>query len=411
MPDLVHSSRFIRQRRFLLVLPLLVLPFLLLIFWALGGGKSAAGMSATAKRPHGLNLRLPAAQFRRAPKSDKLSLYEELQKDSMKLISEMKKDPYYLPPHAVSPVPPTGKEPRGGAETNDPIYTDSNAAKVLAKLAQLKAVIGKSGADPRLEHPASPLPNRESGWIGVAQPLGPTSKSDPELNQLESMLDKILAIQQSGTKDSLLAAPIPEYRDNHAVSSEPISETISCLDPDPGQSLRQVKSFFGLADTKLDSLTRTPAIRASIAEDQTLVSGGTVKLRLDQGLVIDGIPIPEGHYIYGVARLNQERLQIRIPGLRSGNYLLPVAWEVFDLDGMPGIFIPGSMSRDAGKESASQAIGSLGLLNLDPSLGAQAAGAGIEAVRSLLSKKIRLIRVRVEAGYRVLLSEERNRNR
>ena len=37
-----HSAKFLRQRKMLLVLPLMVIPFITMAFWALGGGKVTA---------------------------------------------------------------------------------------------------------------------------------------------------------------------------------------------------------------------------------------------------------------------------------------------------------------------------------------------------------------------------------
>ncbi|HEY1007581.1 MAG TPA: hypothetical protein VGD92_10375, partial [Sphingobacteriaceae bacterium] len=63
-----------RQRKFLMVLPLLVLPFLTMAFWALGGGK---GSEKNVSGPQqGLDTRLPEASFRPDEKEDKFSVYE-----------------------------------------------------------------------------------------------------------------------------------------------------------------------------------------------------------------------------------------------------------------------------------------------------------------------------------------------
>ena len=75
------------------------------------------------------------------------------------------------------------------------------------------------------------------------------------------------------------------------------------------------------------------------------------------------------------------------------------------MDGLEGIYVPGSISRDAGKQSTDQAISTIGMGPPDPSIGAQAASAGIQAAKTLLSKKIKLVRVTVNAGYHVLLKD------
>ena len=100
-----------------------------------------------------------------------------------------------------------------------------------------------------------------------------------------------------------------------------------------------------------------------------------------------------------------ERLKVVVNSIRYENNILPVSLDVYDLDGMAGIYIPGGISRDVSKESANEAISSIGLNNLDPSLGAQAANAGIQTAKALLSKKVKLIQVTIKAGYKVLLKD------
>jgi hypothetical protein len=51
----------------------------------------------------------------------------------------------------------------------------------------------------------------------------------------------------------------------------------------------------------------------------------------------------------------------------------------------------------------------IGLASLDPSWQAQAAGAGIEAAKTLVSRKVKLVKVTVKAGYQVLLRDEKQK--
>ncbi len=46
--------------------------------------------------------------------------------------------------------------------------------------------------------------------------------------------------------------------------------------------------------------------------------------------------------------------------------------------------------------------------SLDPSLSMQAANAGISAAKNLLSKKIKLVKVTVKAGYKIWLKAINN---
>lgn len=88
---------------------------------------------------------------------------------------------------------------------------------------------------------------------------------------------------------------------------------------------------------------------------------------------------------------------------------VPVALSVYDMDGMAGIYIPGAITRDVAKQSTDNALQSVALNSLDPSIGAQAASAGIETAKTLISKKVKLVRVTVKAGYQILLKDNNNK--
>jgi conjugative transposon TraM protein len=147
-------------------------------------------------------------------------------------------------------------------------------------------------------------------------------------------------------------------------------------------------------------------VSASIPETQTLVNGSILKLCLTDDIYIGGVLVPKGSFVYGAVRLNGERLLVSIESIRQDNNILPVALSVYDLDGMAGIYIPGAVTRDVAKQSGDQTIQSIGLASLDPSLGAQAASAGIQAAKSLIGKKIKLVKVTVKAGYKLLLKND-----
>jgi conjugative transposon TraM protein len=133
-----------------------------------------------------------------------------------------------------------------------------------------------------------------------------------------------------------------------------------------------------------------------------------VKFRLVPAIYINGKLVPEGSFVYGIAALDGERLKIEINSIRSATNLFNVKLEVFDMDGLPGIHIPGSINRDAVKQSADNSLSLLELSSVDPSLKAQATTAGVSAVKGLFSKKIKLVRVMVKAGYKILLKDKNN---
>jgi conjugative transposon TraM protein len=209
-------------------------------------------------------------------------------------------------------------------------------------------------------------------------------------------MDKLMLIQHPEKfRDSLLASGIKNKKESYPVSTRP--EVLE------GSWSSSQNAFFGLDDEYTEPASNSTAMEAIVDQTQTLVTGATVKLRLLEDIYIQGNRIPKDELIYGISSLENERLKISIHSIRSQENILPVSLDVYDLDGIEGIYIPGSISRDAGKQSADQAISSMAIASLDPSVGAQAANAGIQAAKTLMSKKIKLVRATLKAGYRVLL--------
>jgi len=68
------------------------------------------------------------------------------------------------------------------------------------------------------------------------------------------------------------------------------------------------------------------------------------------------------------------------------------------------------MSRDVAKQSTEQSLQNIELTTLDPSIAVQAANTGIQAAKSRLAKKVKLVKVTLKAGYKVLLKDNNKSN-
>jgi conjugative transposon TraM protein len=142
---------------------------------------------------------------------------------------------------------------------------------------------------------------------------------------------------------------------------------------------------------------------ATIPVRQVLQTGSVVKLVLNGAVTFGRNTLAAGSAVYGIASIENGRLLIHVSSLRCLEEIIPVALTVYDLDGMEGIYVPGSIARDVLKSTAEHSMPSLNVLSLDPGIRKQAAIAGIGAVKTLLSQKAKMVRVTVEAGYRVFL--------
>lgn len=428
-----YSEKFKKQRKFLFVLPLLVLPFITMVFWALGGGQGTQN-SLEKEKQKGFNTQLPEAKLPTG-KLDKMSLYHLAEQDSQALQEARAQDPYadYRASQTNKSVTDTNV---AGYEPDNPDYNDSydagtslqrgpdpNELKVQRKLAQLEDALNTPPPDTDL-FSTKDLPKPAD--IGDTNPsmarldqimnnMQQERSADPELQQLDGMLEKILDIQHPGRiQKQLKARSEKQAGEVFPVTTSTNAGTVSLLQrpfiPDlsedsasPFMGSLQQNDFYDLTRPALQDNLTPQSIPAVVHETQTVISGTTIKLRLLQDTYINGMLIPKNIFVFGTCILAGERLNIQVKDIRYGNRIFPVSLDVFDMDGQKGIRVPGAITRDAAKEGADQTIQSLQLMDMNPSLATQAAGAGIETIKGLLGRKAKLVRVTVKAGYPVLL--------
>jgi len=392
-----HSQKFLQKRKFAMVLPVLVLPFLTMIFWALGGGKGTPA-SAQAGQQAGLNLELPHAHFNEAEVWNKLSLYEQAARDSIKFIEARESDPYFdfamlenddleLPQEPINDKKNKLEQTVGRATPKKAEAMDPNEAKVNEKLNQLIQELNNPEKR-KTESYAAPEPETSDPQFSedvkkleqMMEMMNQGNQSDPEMQQIESMLDKILDVQHPDRVREKIKSQSEQHQQPvftvSTVSEEDSNDLQVAEGPTQWDSsdLKTIvpvqafqNSFYGL-DDNTEALTEGNAIEAVVHHTQELVAGATVKMRLLTDVFIKGRLIEKNQFLYGVCAINGERLTIEINSIRSENSLLPVSLSVYDLDGQQGIYIPGAIARDVAKQSTDQAIQGMQFVTMDQSL-------------------------------------------
>jgi len=251
----------------------------------------------------------------------------------------------------------------------------------------------------------------------MMQVMNQKEGEDPEMQQLSGVLEKIMDIQHPERLQEKIRQTSEKRKGQvFAVSASNTSNPVSVLENTSATKIshdtirrlaHEQNDFYSLDDLSVEN--NQNAIEAVVHETQTLVNGSAIKLRLINDVYVNGVLIPKDNFLFGTASVDGERLNIKINSIRYMKSLFPVELSVYDIDGMEGIYIPGAIARDVTKQSADRAIQNIDFSGLDPSLGAQAASAGIEAAKSLLTKKVKLIKVTVKAGYQVLLRDEKQK--
>ena len=217
---------------------------------------------------------------------------------------------------------------------------------------------------------------------------------------------KVVATTRNGKAVAFPVAPVSE-------------QVVSALaQPMSDSTFRSeyVKERNYLFQTAIGTVSQTDrnTISACVHNNQTVMDGQTVRFRLLEPMSVSGREIPRNALVVGTAKLQGERLSIIISSLGYRGSIIPVELSVYDTDGQAGIFIPGSMERNAAKEIAANMGTSVGSsVNISTDAGAQLAadlGKGlIQGTSQYFAKKMRTVKVHLKAGYKVLLYQPDNK--
>ncbi len=351
---MIHSEQFLKRRKFLTFLPLLVLPFVTVVFWILGGGQ---GKVTVVTNKTGLNLQLPDANIKNASPLDKMRFYQAADADSVKRMQQKAIDPNYK---EVTPF----KLP----VYHQPSYDDNAVSKRIAKLQR------------QIEEPEQ---------IRHEPPIIAERQPDPEMEAINGTLEKILDIQH------------PERVKEKALTKKAFAYSVS------GSAIGS-DDYIGKADSSkngfyegLENEGHPIGLSAVVQGEQIIETGSLIKFRLLSDLYVNGNRIGAGNFIYGIASIDGNIIKVHFNTVGTENAQWPVALQAT-------IYVHGAMAGEVVKQSTDNALQSLGALNYDPSLKAQATAAGIGAAKSLFSKKLKRQTVTVKSGYKVLLLNEQN---
>lgn len=157
-----------------------------------------------------------------------------------------------------------------------------------------------------------------------------------------------------------------------------------------------------------ETVTDKNSIRAAVYQTVTISNGKEIQLRLLEPMRAGHILIPANSILTGSAKIGGERLHITITSIQYADNVIPVEMEVYDMDGMQGIFVPNSDEVTAMKEIAANMGTSMGSsITITDDAGSQlAADLGrslIQGASQFFSKKMREVKVTLKAGYKVLL--------
>jgi len=189
--------------------------------------------------------------------------------------------------------------------------------------------------------------------------------------------------------------------------SQPIS------DAEFAENYSQPRNYGFNTAVGTEGQTEKNTIRACVHDNQTIIDGQAVRMRLLEPMRAGNTILPKNAIVTGLGKIQGERLSITINTLEYQGMIIPVELMVIDSDGQQGIFIPGSMEMSAIKEVAANLGGNLGTtINLNQ----QSAGdqlltdlgkGAIQGASQYISKKMRIVKVHLKAGYQLMLYQDK----
>ena len=158
--------------------------------------------------------------------------------------------------------------------------------------------------------------------------------------------------------------------------------------------------------TNMDNLSpidpfaaQATALKAVIDQKQKFRTGDKIQLRVLEAGVYRQLGIPKNTLLYGICSISSNRLFVNISSLNLNGKVIPSSLSVYDLDGIPGIYIDGAY-QDATKQAINQGLADAGNLGLRNTLG----NLSIRLGRKANQKQTAFI----PAGYEILLFDTQN---
>lgn len=194
--------------------------------------------------------------------------------------------------------------------------------------------------------------------------------------------------------------PVSNLSDLREVSTDSLSQLLKQLTPK--------RQFSTVGNEGISNNLLKNSIRACIHTEQLLSENTPVQLRLLEPIRVLGVIIPKGTLLTAFAKENEARLSLVIRSLEYRGRIIPVHLVVYDVDGQQGLYVPYSPDANAFREVAAgigQSSGSNFSFNnsAKEQILAQTAKGVLQGTTSYIAKKIKRPKIRLKAGYQLLL--------
>lgn len=319
------------------ILPLILLPFLCLFFFVYRTG--FAKQKGPAKHIAGLNSNVGevAPDIQKKQLEDKLEAYRNTYKegDGMTAVTalptEKSSDPSFENNY-------NDKEKRMLDSINRAMKNRFDRNTVSTKQGRIY-----SPQDRAVVEALQGLSNRQHNNAGA------TAVPCPAKDPME------LFKQQMAYIDSVNHANDPEVKAERQ-RKEALAKSDAARKNDPALPVTKAEGAAGNFNTVMPQMP-DDFIKVVIDENITGYAGSRIRLRLLDNINVGKYLVPKDTYLYAlISGFSGQRVTLSVRSVLYNGHLLPVKLEVYDLDGLAGLYVPESAFRDFTKDLGNNTI-------------------------------------------------------
>ena len=153
-------------------------------------------------------------------------------------------------------------------------------------------------------------------------------------------------------------------------------------------------------------------IKVVIDENLTGYAGSRIRLRLLDDIVVGPFTVPKDTYLYAlITGFSGQRVTLSVKSILYGGKILPVKLDIYDLDGLAGLYVPESAFRDFTKDASTNVMQGVDMESSSNSFLVSTAGKLFESTSSAIAGMIRKDKARIKYNsYLYLIDNEALQN-
>lgn len=318
------------------ILPLILLPFLCLFFFVYHSGFAA---KKTEEKPaNGINTSVGqvSGDVQKKQLDDKLDAYRNTYKEGDGMT-------------AVNPLP--------SEKTSNPAFQSSYSDKEKKMLDSInEAMKAKYAQNPAGASVHKQPVNNDQAMLAALNGLKNRRPAENSAANDQKVKDPMETFrQQMAYLDSMNKANDPAVKAERQ-QSEARAKVAAQKAAKPKLAVKLADAPSSEFNTVLPE-KHPDFIKVVIDENLTGYAGSRIRLRLLDDIDAGNYRIAKGTYLYAlITGFSGQRVELTVKSILYENKILPVKLQVYDLDGLSGLYVPESAFRDFTKDLGTNTV-------------------------------------------------------